>query len=255
MTLLARKTILHHWPAARASRPLPGGQVHLWCVGLDRPADERARFERLLSAAEWDRAGRYRFPRDRERCVVRRGQLRVLLGAYLGEDPSHVQLGVGRYGKPELVGTAERAALRFNLSDSGPVALYAFADGAEIGVDVEEVRPMADADQVSRRFFSPSETAVLDAVPAGQKDLAFFHCWTRKEAFLKADGQGLFAPLDSFDVSLLPGEPAAIRDVRGPGPEAAKWSLYHLEPCAGYVGALAVPGHSWQLVCRRLGDE
>lgn len=247
MTVLASKPMLHHWPAAPDWR-LARGQIHLWCADLDRPASERARFEGFLSQAERERAARFRFERDRRRFVVRRGLLRQLLGAYLETDPARVGIGSGAYGKPELVEASGRASLRFNLSDSGPVALYAFALGQEVGVDVEELRDVPEADQIGRRFFSPAECAELAGVAPAQRNEAFLFCWTRKEAFLKAGGEGLFAPLDSFDVTLRPGTPAAVVNVRGPGPAAAKWSLHHLYPCAGYVGALAVLGQGWQLL-------
>ncbi len=248
MTLLARKMILHHWPSPPAAPRLARGQIHLWCADLDRPAAERARFEGVLSRAERERAERFRFERDRQRFVVRRGLLRQLLAAYLQVDPARVGIGYGSHGKPELVPPSGRGSLRFNLSDSGPVALYAFALGQEVGVDVEELRVVPEADQIGRRFFSPAECAELADVAAEQRNEAFLLCWTRKEAFLKAGGEGLFCPLDSFDVTLRPGAPAAVLNVRGGGPGAASWSLHHLEPCAGYVGALAVLGHGWRFM-------
>jgi 4'-phosphopantetheinyl transferase len=160
-----------------------------------------------------------------------------------------VEFRYGAHGKPELVQPPGPGAVHFNLSDSGEVVVYAFLRGQEVGVDVEQLRPLADGDRISERFFSAEENAVMQMVPAENKVRAFFNCWTRKEAFLKAGGEGLSRPLDSFAVSLAPGEPAALLRVQGDAQEAARWAIHHLEPWPGYVAAVAVLGHGWQLDC------
>jgi 4'-phosphopantetheinyl transferase len=204
-----------------------------------------------LASDERERARRFHFERDQRRYIVRRGLLRTFLATYLGAEPARLQFRYGPFGKPELAQPWSPKALHFNLSDCGEVALYAFLRGTEVGVDIEQLRLLPDAEQISRRFFSAPENAVFRTVSDAQKEEAFFNCWTRKEAYIKAIGEGLSRPLDSFDVSLRPGEPAALLTVRGDSEEAARWSLHHLEPRPGYLGALAVPGHHWQLACWR----
>ena len=139
--------------------------------------------------------------------------------------------------------------LRFNLSHSQGLALYAVTRGREIGVDLECIRPISDAEQIAERFFSAHENAVFRTIPAHEKPKAFFNCWTRKEAYLKALGDGLARPLDEFDVSLAPGEPAKLLRIEGAPQEASRWSLNRLEPGSGYVAALAVEGYGYQLKC------
>ncbi len=235
------------WPVPRTLPPLPDAEIHLWCAHLNRASDEHTRFAEVLSAEEHERAQRFHFAVDRSRFIVRRSLLRLLLGHYVGEDPARLRITAGAYGKPELAGPSAASGLRFNLSDSGDVALYAFVRAHEVGIDIERLRPGAERDAISQRFFSPAEYAALKTVAADDKERAFFNCWTRKEAFLKANGEGLFRPLDSFDVTVAPDEPARLLAVHGPGPAASEWSLYHLEPCAGFVGALAIRGKHWRV--------
>jgi 4'-phosphopantetheinyl transferase len=199
-----------------------------------------------LSEDEGARAARFYFQKDREHFIVARGLLRSILGRYLDSEPSTLRFSYSNYGKPALVG-AEEAALRFNLSHSGGLALLAVTRGREIGVDLERVRPDFVDDQIAERFFSPREVARLRALPPGVQLEAFFTCWTRKESYIKAHGEGLSLPLDGFDVTLTPGEPAALLSTRGDLREAALWSLRALHPWPGYVAALAVEGHDWQL--------
>ena len=137
--------------------------------------------------------------------------------------------------------------LRFNVSHSQGLAVVAVTRHREIGVDVEEVRPLPDAQPIAERCFSGEENRVFLGVPAADRLAAFFNCWTRKEAYLKALGDGLARPLDAFDVTLLTGEPARLLRVKGDEREAARWSLRALYPALGYVGALVVEGHGWEL--------
>jgi 4'-phosphopantetheinyl transferase len=162
--------------------------------------------------------------------------LRRLLGGFLGLEPERVELRYGPHGKPCVEG------LRFNLAHSHELALYAFSRGRELGVDLERIRPLRDAAAIAERYFSAEENAVLRSLPEIQRHEAFFRCWTRKEAYLKALGDGLARPLDSFDVTLAPGEPARLLRVQGAPDEAARWSLLHLDPAPGFVGALAAEG-------------
>jgi 4'-phosphopantetheinyl transferase len=202
-----------------------------------------------LDSAELRRAKRYRFERDRRRFIAARGLLREVLSRYVGVEPGQLCFCYGPQGKPQLVEERGADALRFNVSHAHELALLAVTRGREIGVDLEYVRPDLADIGIVERFFSPRETAALRLLPAAEQSEAFFNCWTRKEAYVKARGGGLSVPLDQFDVSLGPDEPAALLRTRGDAQEASRWSLRRLEPGPGYVGALAVEGHGWSLNC------
>ena len=197
-----------------------------------------------LSAAERQRAARFALDRHRRRYIAARAQLRRLLGERLREAPEAIEFVYGRRGKPALAPRFAASELRFNLSHCGDVALYAFAQAREIGVDIEEVRPLRDADDVAARFFSPRERLDYRGLPAAERAQGFFNCWTRKEAFIKALGGGLHIPLGCFDVSLVPGEPARILRVgRKPG-DRCGWQLIDLQPALGLTGAAVVRAES-----------
>jgi 4'-phosphopantetheinyl transferase len=237
-----------NWPSARPGKGLKTNEIQVWSACLDQPETMVTRLLETLSADERARADRFLFYRDRRRFIVGRGALRILLGSYAEFEPSFLQLGQGEYGKP-LLKNPPPGGLRFNISHSGGLGLFAFVKGREVGVDLEFIRPMPDADAVSERFFSPRERAVLRDCPQAQKSEAFFRCWTRKEAFIKAIGQGLSHPLDRFDVSLAPGESARFLAIDEDTKIASRWLLRELNPAPGYLGALAIEGRDWHLTC------
>jgi 4'-phosphopantetheinyl transferase len=191
----------------------------------------------LLSDAERLRAARFVFGRDRRRFIVARARLRELLGARLGVPPKTVEFAYGRHGKPSLGPRFAEADLRFNVSHCDELAVYALVSGQEVGIDVEAVRVHEDADDMATLMFSPREIASYRTLPTPDKPLAFVNCWTRKEALVKALGGGLTVPLRNFDVTLAPGEPAAIR--RAP---EGDWSLSAFSPAPGFVAAVVVGG-------------
>ena len=191
----------------------------------------------LLSAAERERARRFAFGRDARRFIVGRGRLRQLLGARLGVRPESVELVYGARGKPALANSG-RNSLRFNLSHRDDLAVYALSWGCEVGIDVEAIRPLADADAVAARFFSRPEHAAYRALDPRDRPLGFFQCWTRKEAFIKALGEGLSHPLDSFDVSLAPGAPAELLRVEAVPGDDRGWRLASFFPAPGFVAAV-----------------
>jgi 4'-phosphopantetheinyl transferase len=203
-------------------------EVHV--ATLDVGPVERETYQAMLLPDEVARAARFHFASDAERYIVRRGKLRELLAARLGYQPRDVALNCNSFGKPRL----RCSELRFNLSHSGGVALYVFARGCEIGCDIEWRRPGLAREEVAERFFSDGELRSLRAVPHNRWVEAFFNCWTRKEAFIKALGFGVSYPLKAFDVSLVPGEPAAL--LRGP----LGWSLRSFEPIDGLQAAIAI---------------
>ncbi|MEZ5357160.1 MAG: 4'-phosphopantetheinyl transferase superfamily protein [Bryobacteraceae bacterium] len=212
--------------------------IDVWPVWLNAAEPVRIHFRDLLSAGEAGRADRYVDVAARRTFEVSRGVLRRLLSRYVGDEPQALELTEGPRGKPVLRRTG---SIRFNLSHSHDLALYAIADGVEVGVDLEKVRPLADLDAVTRRFFHPQETAELMSLDTRQVE-AFFRCWTRKEAYVKAIGDGLAAGFDRFQVSLLPGQAARMAHIEQNAGAAELWNLHHLEPAADYVGALAYAG-------------
>ncbi|HKF97325.1 MAG TPA: 4'-phosphopantetheinyl transferase superfamily protein, partial [Steroidobacteraceae bacterium] len=193
----------------------------------------------LLSDAERQRAGRFAFDRDRCRFVVARARLRQLLGARLNVRPDSVELVYGAHGKPAL-GRFTDSDLRFNLSHSAETAVYVFALGREVGIDVEAIRAIPDADEIAARLFSRRENKAYLALDPRDKPLGFFNCWTRKEAFIKALGDGLRHPLDRFDVSLAPTEPAKILRVGSARGDRCGWSMESFSPAPGLVAAVVV---------------
>jgi 4'-phosphopantetheinyl transferase len=238
------------WLPPPKNRTLSCDEVHVWYARLDRNGADVQSFERILSADERDRAQRFRFDRDRQHFIVARGVLRLILSSYLGLEPSQLRFCYGPHGKPGLVTPSTQKTLSFNTSHCGELALYAITRERKIGIDVERVRTDFAYEQIAERFFSPREKVMLDALQAEQvKRKAFFDCWTRKEAYIKARGEGLSLPLDRFDVSLAPGEPATLLEMRGEPLETSRWSLHELFPGPGYAAALAVEGHGVRLAC------
>jgi 4'-phosphopantetheinyl transferase len=230
---------------------LAGQAVHLWYGWLDPPAGRLADLVRALSADEQARAARFHFARDREHFIAARATLRMLLAGYLATEPSHLVFAYGSHGKPALGDAWRDSGLAFNLAHSNGLAVYAFARARTIGVDVEYVRPLEEMHALAETVFSPRERAVFYALPSHLQRTAFFDGWTRKEAFVKATGEGLSTPLDAFDVALAPGEPAALLGIGGCARAAAGWTLRAFEPAPGYVAAVAVAGPVSRVVCRQ----
>jgi 4'-phosphopantetheinyl transferase len=227
---------------------LSADEVALWQAGLDDPAQPLPELWALLSDDERARAERFRLERDRRRFAVCRGLLRRLLAPLTGLPPAGLRFRYGASGKPALEAAGAAGDLRFNVSHSDGVALYAVTRGREVGVDLERVRPVRYVEQIAERFFSAPECDALRAVPPDAKLDAFFTCWTRKEAYVKARGEGLGYPLDRFAVTVAPGGPAVLSPAGGADErETAPWSLRGLQQPDGFVAALAVEGHDWRL--------
>jgi 4'-phosphopantetheinyl transferase len=225
---------------------LAHGEVQLWEASLDQDTRVVEETGYTLSADERARADRYCFDRDRRRFVACRAILRAILSHYVGRPAQALRFRYGPRGKPAL---ESDGGLRFNVSHSHGRALFAVAHGREVGVDVERIRPLSGAERIAERFFSPPEVHALRAVPSGTARLeSFFTCWTRKEAYVKARGEGLGHPLDGFCVTIRPEAPARLASVGGRDEqEIARWSLAGLPQEPGYVAALAVEGHDWRL--------
>lgn len=224
------------WPASRATLTLDADTVHVWRAELDRPPHDVDGLFRHLSSDETERAGRFRLAQHRDRYVVGRGVLRTLLGRYLNTRPGALRFTYNARGKPKLAG----ADLQFNVTHSGGIALFAVTRAAPVGIDVERVRPNVTDDRIAERFFAPEEVDALRALDPSDRHEAFFRCWTRKEAFVKACGEGLSLALDRFVVSLSPDVAPALLETKDDPNEANEWSLHELRPGPGYIAALAV---------------
>ena len=227
------------------------GECYVWSAHLDEFSGTLPRFYRMLSDRERSRAARFRFQEDRDHFVIRRGLLRTILGLYLPGSPASIAFCEGPSGKPALASPAGADTLHFNLSHSCGLAVYAITRAVPLGVDVERIRPMNDMQDIASRFFTARENACLQAVPLHQRLEAFFNCWTRKEACLKATGQGIGEGLAGVEVTLAPGRAARVLSIMGSTQAAAGWSLHTLEPATGYVCAVAYLGQRLEMECRR----
>jgi 4'-phosphopantetheinyl transferase len=235
------------WRLPHDDMTLSARDVHVWRASLSVSETRLADFHAVLADDELARAARFRNPLHSAYYTVGRGVLRILLGRYLHRKPQDIRFAYTDYGKPFIDIEEPAATLRFNLSHSQDLALYAFTQQREIGIDIEYIRPLPSRDQIAKQFFSPNENQALRALPAAQQAIGFFNCWTRKEAYIKAHGEGLSLPLNQFDVNLAPGEPAALLETRVASDHAERWTLHALRPGANYRAALAVEGHDWAL--------
>ncbi len=218
---------------------LKGKVIHLWTVDLDADARTLDRCRRLLSPAEEARADRYRSQQLTDRFIASRGLLRVFLGSYLAQSAQAIEFAFGTAGKPCLVEPA--SDLQFNISESQGAALFGFTTGCELGVDIERVRPLEEMPRLVEQFFHVDEARDFFSLPEQDREKAFFACWTRKEAYIKALGGGLSVPLNSFRVTLRPAEPAQLC------PPCDEWTLQAVTHVGGYEGAIAYHDR-----CRRL---
>jgi 4'-phosphopantetheinyl transferase len=237
------------WQKPPAKLSLVSGEIHLWRAWLHPAAQVIAQMAGWLAPDELDKAARFHFERDRQRYQVGRGLLRFILGAYLSFRPSRVQLVYNFFGKPGLLSSGPKnETVFFNVAHTADWALYAITLGEDIGVDVEQLHPVFAMDQIATRFFSRQERSVLLALPAAQRQTAFFEVWTRKEAFLKALGSGLAHSLNGFSVSVAPDQSARLEEIGGNTQAAATWSIYTLSPADGYTAAIAIQGagHSFK---------
>jgi 4'-phosphopantetheinyl transferase len=225
---------------------LKAHEVHVWRASLAAPEHTMQGFQCILEEEEVARAALFRFEKDRNHWIVARGILRILLSRYVNIAPGQLRFGSNAYGKPFLVFPALSPQLQFSVSHSQDLALYAFAYNRQVGIDVEYKRADVNYEALAKVSFSPDEQARLHSLPYDQKQEAFFNCWTRKEAYIKARGKGFSISPNQFDVSFSPDEPAALLQNREDPREIAHWSLRELTPGMGYAGALAVEGVGWR---------
>ena len=231
-------TELQDWDAGPASLSLGGPEAHVWRASLDAGDGEWGRA--LLNEEEAARADRFIRAIHGRRFTAARAALRVLLARYLCVRPSDVAFAYNEFGKPSLAPGLHSHRLEFNVSHSEDLALLAFSRGRALGVDIEHLSARPDFEKLARRYFSPAEVRSLEEVPAPERLGAFYRCWTRKEAYIKAKGKGLSISLSSFDVAFAPGDSPALLRVEGNDSETARWSIYDIQLGGEFAGALVV---------------
>ncbi len=228
------------WALPSEPLTLTNREMQIWRISLDHPPVALGLLSTYLSAEEAARAERFVFPRDKNLFIAGRGMLRVILGRYLGTPPRSLSLQKGHHKKPFVSTDSGKPPLQFNMSHSHGLALYAFARPGQVGVDLEKLQPEFATEEVAEQFFSPKEQEEFLALPPESRVQGFFNCWTRKEAYVKATGEGLYVPLDSFDVSLTPGRPPTLRAA-----DSDRWTLFSFCPAQGYIAAAVVEGKWW----------
>ena len=234
------------WRNGLGDERIGNGHVHVWYVDLSAADTCVPTPESVLSLDERARAAGMVQGENRRRFVVSRAVLRCLLSQYAEVAPEQLRFDYGPHGKPELASTGLAQGLGFNMSHSGDVILYAVARGRSIGIDVEHERPRSNFMRIAERFFSVEECEALHAFPDRDRPSAFYRCWTRKEAYIKARGDGITAGLDTFGVSL--GADAALMSSDEGQAELTRWQMQTLDPAPGYVAALCAEG-AWRLRC------
>lgn len=230
---------------------LSGNEIHVWIASLDQPSTVVQHLGLTLCADEQTRANRFYFRLDRDHFVAGRGLLRSILSYYLGDDPSRLRFCYGPSGKPALLEEIYgNGRLHFNLSHSHGLALYAVACNRRVGVDLEFIRNIPADEQIAQYFFSAEEQASFFSVPANKRPEAFFRCWTRKEAFLKALGDGLNRPLNQNENSIVSDDSPIILSIRENSHVTSKWSIQNLSLAQQYASAIAVEGESREVVVK-----
>jgi 4'-phosphopantetheinyl transferase len=235
-------TPIDEWGLTSVGDELGANEAHVWRASLDQPADMIAKLAPFLSQDEYQRAMRRYRPVDRDRFIVGRGILRKIISAYLALQPGQLRFTYNEYGRPAVSDDQNDCALNFNLAHSAELVLYAVTRGRVVGIDVEYIHDDFATLEIAEHFFSKDEVAALKSLPADQRTIGFFNCWSRKEAFIKAKGMGVSYPLDRFTVSLAPGEPPALLKVDDDKREVARWKMYELKPGADYAAALIAAG-------------
>ena len=241
------KHLVDRWAPAPERLNIQPDELHIWRASLDIGQGKVSQLMGTLSADEIERAGRFHFKKDRDHFVVARGGLRDILSRYLPVRANELLFEYSAFGKPELDRNIIHRDLCFNVSHSHTMALIAVTVATSVGVDIEYPRDDLADEQIARRFFSHSEVETFLSLSKDIQNEAFFTCWTRKEAYIKGIGEGLSMPLDQFDVTLVPGEPAQLLRTRPDSGEAARWSLFEIYPGQGYIAAAAVQARKLQL--------
>ena len=243
------------WTEPPAHPTLTGNSVHVWLADLRELLPELDRLTSVLSPDERQRAARFRTEPLRQRYKLTRGMLRCLIARYAKRPAIEIAFVYNEHGKPLLDPHRPEPALHFNASHSGDYAAFAFARAGRIGVDIEQVRADAGREEIARRFFAPGEASAIAALPANERAPGFFTCWTRKEAFIKARGDGIFAGLHTFEVTATHREAARLLRVEGDPGAPDRWWMKSLPLIHDCAVALAVEAHVAEISCFRCPRE
>lgn len=241
-------THLSPWGVVPSDITLPENRIDVWRVSLEQRLEQETSLTEILAPDENERAKRFKFAIHRSRFIVARGALRQILSNYLGVSADSLAFQYNN-GKPELAGPCKSASLDFNVSHSGELALIAVTQSRSVGIDIEEIRSEVDCLEVARSFFSKREQAALSALPSEKQRNAFFACWTRKEAFLKASGMGISVPLSTFSVSIEPDKEPVLEEVATNSEAVEYWSFANIRPKFGFEGAVVYAGHGCPIHC------
>ncbi len=228
------------WQIFPKNLELTRQNIHVWRVNLDLPSLEVEELAAVLSQDEIVRANRFYFAQHRQRFIVARGMLRKILGRYLDIEPDQVQFEYSSRGKPSLSPQFSASKIQFNISHSQGMALCGITCDRLIGIDLEYLRSLADAESIAKRFFSLREHKIISSLPAATKEKVFFQFWTAKEAYLKATGDGLSGGLEQVEVDINSDQSLRLVSIQGDYQKANNWSLYPLIPDVNYIATLAI---------------
>jgi 4'-phosphopantetheinyl transferase len=236
------RTSAQSWEPAPQTFELPPGDLHIWRAGLFQQRARVAELWPLLSEEEQVRTSRFQFPEDSDRYILTHGMLRDILLRYRPLLPTPLCISHGPKGQPYLRQPSGGPCLRFSLSHSRSLAVFAITLDHKIGIDVEPASGPADWQAIANRFFSALECQYLFALPETEREHAFLSLWTRKEAYVKARGEGLSLPLDSFSILASPNGTLHVDDSHNSAVHLP-WSFLSLTPDEHHLGALAIQGH------------
>ncbi len=237
------------WQPRPQQWPLTGTDVHVWAANLEQPATRISSLQQILSRLEQARAAQFKFEKGRNQFITGRSLLRTILGSYLQLNPAQLRFQYNARGKPSLESSSAQGPLHFNVAHSKDLILIAVTRACPVGVDVEHLHPVNDFKDIAARFFTSGETTKLISAPADQQMVAFFNLWTRKEAYLKATGDGISGGLKEVEISCLPEEPAQILAISKNEEAAKRWTLSELNPAHGYAAAVAAEAKDLRLSC------
>jgi 4'-phosphopantetheinyl transferase len=226
-------------------RSLKSNEVHIWYCSLNQHESKLSKFSCLISSDEKLRQKQFIFQNDRRNFTITRGVLRTILGTYLNREPSNIIFHYSNRGKPRIQNDNHKPSLFFSVSHSKDFALYALSRNSEIGIDIENIRDLTEMDLIVEHFFSEREKSIYQKLSESKKREAFFLCWTRKEAYLKAIGVGLYQPLSTFEVSIIPGDPVRLVSINNNTLLASNWTTYNLKIHVDYASACVIKGKNW----------
>lgn len=235
------------WESSPAKFIIGDGEIHVWRAHLDGDAEYISHLAGTLSNAELARAAKFKFEKDQRRYKMARGIVRAILGRYLSLDGRDVRLDTGLYGKPRLRMLGSGPDLRFSLAHSQGLALYAFALGHEVGIDLEFIKRNIDVMRLAEHVFSEKDIVDLNKLSSKDRVNSFYGAWTRKEAYLKARGLGFSIDPRRVDLPTMVGAPVEFVNLFNEAEEDEKWTIYDIEPAPEFAGAMAAEGVDWQL--------